>query len=247
MASSSIQSTQISAQSDPSFEVATIKQTPPDRAEPDYPSIDTHSRSLVVKSATVIDLIKWAYRLREEQIENASQWMAQMKFDIVGQPDMKVQPNADQDRLMMRKLLAERFNLVMHETRRVSTVYVLSVNAKPSQMLPSTPQDGHVKLSREEANDGTTALQFSSATMQDLLYVLMNSIQDRQIVDETGLKGKYDFTLILPSETLESNTDASELSAGLLKALESIGLQVNRRKDSVQMFVVDRINEPTPN
>jgi len=50
-----------------------------------------------------------------------------VKFDVVGQPNLPGQPSRDQDRLMMRKLLVERFHLVVHETQDISSVYALAV------------------------------------------------------------------------------------------------------------------------
>jgi uncharacterized protein (TIGR03435 family) len=234
----------MSTTADPVFEVATIK---PSRLGGAYPSIETHFRSLSATNASVLDLIKWSYRLSDEQIKGGPSWMTEVKFDVVGQPDLPGQPSRDQDRLMMRKLLVERFHLVVHETQDVSSVYALAVADGQPRMVPSTPQDGRIGIYPQKLDNSTTAVQFAFTTMSDFLNVLMNSLKDHQIVDETGLKGEYNFTLVLPSTTLEDNADPGDVSAAFFKALQSIGLQLRRKKASIKVIVIDHLEQPTPN
>ena len=40
-------------------------------------------------------------------------------------------------------------------------------------------------------------LQFSGSTIPEILGFVMNTFQDKQLVDETGLTGTYDITLRL--------------------------------------------------
>lgn len=229
---------------EPAFEVATIK---PSQHGGSYPSINTHLRDLWVKNASVLDLIKWSYRLRDEQIKGGPSWIAEMKFDIVAQPDLPGQPSREQDRQMMRDLLAKRFRLAVHETQNVSSVYALSLGDGQPRMTPSHSPDGLNSIRRAERDNGTTAIQFANTTMPDFLYTLMDSITDREIVDETGLKGQYDFTLIVPSAVLEGDADPADRSAALFKAVESMGLQLRRKKAPVEVIVIDRLEKPTPN
>ena len=236
--------TQISTITDPEFEVATVK--PSRSGIGGYPSINTHLRNLTVTNASVLDLIKWSYHLRAEQIKGGPPWMTDMKFDIVGQPDFAGKPTPEQHRLMMRKLLAERFHLAVHETQQVSSVYALSLLDGTLKMVLSNPQNGHNGISTKKLADSTTALQFSFTTIPDLLYVLMNSIQDRPVVDETGLRGEYDFTLIVPTAALEGNADPEDLTAALFKAVRSIGLQLRPKKAPVNITLIDRVAKPNP-
>lgn len=228
----------------PVFEVATIR---PSRAAGGYPSIKTHSRNLSVTNASVLDLIKYSYRLREEQIKGGPPWMDGMKFDIVGEPDLRGQPSPEQDRLMLRKLLADRFHLVVHETQEVSSVYALALGDGAPRMVLSNTQDGHNRIELKKLDNGTTAIRFASTTMPEFLYTLMDSITNRQIVDETGLKGNYDFTLVVQSEALQGDADPSDLSAALFKAVQSIGLQLKRLKTPIRVIVIDHLDLPTPN
>ena len=102
-------------------------------------------------------------------------------------------------------------------------------------------------LHKQKMDDGATALQFSHATMADLLYVLMNSIKDRQIVNETQMTGQYDFTLTIPTTALVDDADSGDLSAALITALKSIGLQLKAKRAPVRTITITHIDEPTPN
>ena len=74
-----------------------------------YPSIDTHHRNLSIKNASVLDVIKWCYQIRAEQLENAPSWLEENKYDILGEPNFEGQPTPDQDRVMIRKLYRNGF------------------------------------------------------------------------------------------------------------------------------------------
>jgi len=53
--------------------------------------------------------------------------------------------------------------------------------------------------------------------------------------------------LVLPSTALDDNADPGEVSAAFFKALQSIGLQLRRKKASIKVIVIDRLEELTPN
>lgn len=229
---------------DPSFEVATVRLSP---SGGEYPLINTHSRSFSAINASVVDLIKWSYQLRDEQIRNAPAWTSELKFDIVGQPDLAGQPSRDQDRSMVRKLLADRFHLVVQETEQTASVYALERGNGPLRMIPSSRAEGHVTIKRRALENDMTRVEFEFATMPDFMYVLMNTLPDHQIVDETGLKGEYDFVLTLPSEALEGSVEPGQVSASFFRAIESIGLRIERKKSLVRAMVIDHIEKPTDN
>ena len=48
-------------------------------------------------------------------------------------------------------------------------------------------------------------MQFSHTTMPEFTEVLMGFIQDRQIVDETGLNGRFDFTVMIPTSSVQGS------------------------------------------
>jgi len=98
-------------------------------------------------------------------------------------------------------------------------------------------------------------------TMAELVPFLWETV-DAPVVDKTGLTGVYQFTLELPRGTIterlareltqrlgataSSSTPSGALSA--VKAIESLGLKIERRRVPVEVVVVDKMSRtPTEN
>ena len=229
---------------DPSFDVATIKPTPPDQKMARY-GVRTRAFKAVNQSAS--DLICYAYHLRARQIEGLPAWANDRHFDIAGKPDMPGQPSEDQYRLMLRKLLAERFNLKAHPEQKVFSVYALTVEKNPPPLTKSDLSIAgyHTSLNFRQAGDGQFEEQFAFYSMPDFADVLMNFIRDRQIVDETGLKGRFDFTVKIPLET--GNITEEDVTNALFQAVHTLGFKLVPKKEPIQVLIVDHVEQPSPN
>lgn len=101
---------------------------------------------------------------------------------------------------------------------------------------------------------GTVRLNAVRMSMHELASQLMLSVGAEQVFDRTGLTGLYQFTIDLPNNALPfsvptrdgSVREPSSLSAA--KAVESLGLRLERRRAPVDVVVVDKIaREPTEN
>jgi hypothetical protein len=86
------------------------------------------------------------------------------------------------------------------------------------------------------------------------LGLMINRIQqiDRPVLDQTGLKGYYDFTLTLPEFSAPSRPNGEPLSAledpNVLKAVrEQLGLKMENSKGPVLVFVIDHVEKPAGN
>ncbi len=90
------------------------------------------------------------------------------------------------------------------------------------------------------------------ATIPMLASALTRPLQ-RKVVDETGLKGAYTFTLrFVPDENLaRPNEDGAASSldgSSLFTALrEQLGLTLKSTKGPVEVLVIDHADKPTPN
>jgi uncharacterized protein (TIGR03435 family) len=66
------------------------------------------------------------------------------------------------------------------------------------------------------------------------------------VVDETGLKGKYDFTLRWLREDAPVAADSDSNLPPLFTALqEQLGLKVEPSKGDVEMMVIDHVTQPS--
>ena len=61
----------------------------------------------------------FVYDVHDQQIVGAPAWLASEKFDIQGVADRPGTPDLQQVKLMVRKLLVDRFQLKFHRSRRI--------------------------------------------------------------------------------------------------------------------------------
>lgn len=236
----------MSAAADPSFEVATIK---PSKSDAGYGTTEIRYRDFEAKNSSVLDLVRFAYHLSPRQVQCGPTWVSELRFDVVGQPDAGGLPSADQHRLMVRKLLAERFHLIVHDIHPVFSVYALTAVNPHVKVPPIAPDDrGEPRIIVTEKKDGTKALQFLYTMIPDLDDTLMYFIKDRQIVDETGLTGQFNITLTIPSDSLKGTSpDEIDGSTAIFKAVQALGLKLEPKKEPLRVLVIDHVERPTPN
>jgi len=148
---------------------------------------------------------------------------------------------------MLRKLLAERFNLKAHPEQKVFSVYALTVEKNPPPLTKSDLSIAgyHTSLISRQAGDGQFEEQFAFYSMPDFADVLMNFIRDRQIVDETGLKGRFDFTVKIPLET--GNITEEDVINALFQAVHTLGFKLVPKKEPIEVLIVDHVEQPSPN
>ena len=85
--------------------------------------------------------------------------------------------------------------------------------------------------------------------MQNLADALTGDV-DRPVLDMTGLRGQYQFTLAFRSDRETPSPDAPESTgASIFTAIQSqLGLKLEPRKASVEMLIVDHVElTPTEN
>src|ERR1019366_2042593 len=98
--------------------------------------------------------------------------------------------------------------------------------------------------------NGLTRWVGGNIPVDPFLVGLANTLTGRPVIDSTGLKGTYDFTLTFSTESVEgaSGTVPSDDDLGLsvFAALEKqLGLKLEPRKIMIDVFVIDHA-EKTP-
>lgn len=129
----------------------------------------------------------------------------------------------EQFRSLLRKLLEEKFNLVVHRETQLLPVYLLrQVAGVPVKLQVSTDADGL------RVNEGTLVGQ---GRVSILLPPLEGRLS-RPVLDETGLKESYKYDMTWEDGNRES------LKAALAQQL---GLQVVSEERRLEVLVVDRV------
>jgi uncharacterized protein (TIGR03435 family) len=236
---------------DPSFDVATVKLSKPDTPGKMF-RMEANKFSTV--NTTLADLIKDAYGIQDKQIVGAPEWVFSDKYDLAGQPDIPGQPNQEQLRIMIKKLLADRFQLKFHKDQKEMAAYVLTV-AKGGPKMKKSEADPNAGGGRFFRDLGV--LTFTNSNMVDFCDLMQAAVLDRPVVDHTNLPGKWDFLLKwTPDESqfggmgikIPPPTDSPDAPPPLFTALqEQIGLRLDAEKAQVPVLIIDHVEKPSDN
>ena len=226
--------------------------------------------------------VRFAYKvsLTHDQIETMlaplPKWVATDAFDI--QARAEGNPTKDQMRLMMQSLLADRFRLAAHFENRQGTLLALFLvksgktgpklrphadgipcdasSAPPANVGKRTEVFPPVCDVYEFNSTSNGVLQAGSRnTTLELLAGALPSLGrlGRPVVDRTGLRRKFDFTLewtreadVVPPPAGDVRPDSQ--GPNFLEALrEQLGLKLESTKGPVRTLVIDRVERPSEN
>jgi uncharacterized protein (TIGR03435 family) len=242
----------MAADADPSFEVATVKPSQPDRPGKLFGVQGSHFGTI---NTTLTDLITFAYGVQQKQIVGAPSWVDTDKWDIEAQPDVAGAPNKKQVGIMVQKLLADRFQLKFHKDSKELPAYVLTVAKTGNKMTKSDADPNQLPALFFR---GLGVLTVQNATMVDFTGLMQSAVLDRPVVDQTSLDGKWNFLLKwTPDESqfggmgikVPAPTDAAaDAPPPLFTAIqEQIGLKLDAGKAQVPVLVIDKAEKPSAN
>ena len=119
----------------PAFAVATIKYNRSGDAGASM-RLQPGGR-IVVTNQPLRRLITFAYGLQPQQLAGGPSWLDTDRFDITAQAEGNISPTPPGPaQLMMQRLLAEHFGLVVHTESRELPVYALTVARSDGRLGP---------------------------------------------------------------------------------------------------------------
>src|ERR1700722_4654726 len=175
----------------PAFEVATIRPSDPARREQ---IITLRGAEVITTNTTVHDLINLAYWLHPKQLTGGPAWTQSDKYDMTGKPDAPGQPNVDQMKMMIQKLLADRFQLKFHFEKRELAVYAIRIAKTGARITRSQDDPKAIPGWNFGRNASGMIMTFRNSPLSQFTAVLKNSM-DRPVVNQSDLSERYDFTL----------------------------------------------------
>jgi uncharacterized protein (TIGR03435 family) len=216
----------------------------------------------IAHGVTLHQLVQEAYSAYENgRILGGPSWLDKDHFDILARLDPAEVPDYTQlslaqRREMLRALLAERFQLTLHPEQRTFPAFALRV-AKSGLKLQkakntessTNPVKGYNSLVTRSRRGLLEGQNFS---MPELAHLLEGPAQ-RIVVDETGLKGRYDFLLQwtpldASGNPIDTATETTQSYPFFFPALEQeLGLKLEATKTTVEVFVIDRAEPPSGN
>jgi uncharacterized protein (TIGR03435 family) len=222
----------------------------------------------------LIDYIAFAYKMNPrpltEMQHHLPEWVTSDRFDIRAKTDKK-DATKDEVRLMMRALLAERFKLVVHDETHQVPVFVLML-AKPGKTGPelqvhpadsscSTDPSGQPESAKMQIpcggnfgipadGPGQRKVAGRNITLETLVIGISNwGGLGRPVLDQTGLTGKYDFSLDwTPDPPAGASAVEDALGPSFQAALkEQLGLKLVATKGPSTTLIIDRVDRPSGN
>ena len=232
-------------------------------------SVRNQDASFVATNINLTSLLMNAYGIRPELMSGLPGWANSTRFDVnakVSDPDIdalkKLTPEQKrtQRQAQMLALLADRFHLQAHIETKTLPVYDLVIakggpKLKENTALPSQPTDAPGP-GKPPANMKPGSMWISNSQMTAVGIPTSNLAAnlafrvERNVIDKTGLTGKYDFTLKWRPTELEGKADAStdNDAPDLFAALqEQLGLKLEPSKGPVDTLVIDHVELPTEN
>jgi uncharacterized protein (TIGR03435 family) len=237
------------ADADPAFDLATIKLTRPDATAR---GTRVQGANVSLLGRTLMELVTLANDVDVHQIIGLPAWSTAERYDIAGKAAPEGQPSTEQLKVMLRKLLADRFQLVFHKEQRELPVYTLSV-AK-----------GGAKISKNTGKNETTGVIFrgpgsvllNDVSMDDFCKMLQNAALDRPVVNQTGLSGTFDFSLVwtpdqgppAPNPNALASIDKADVPPDLFTATQQqLGLKIDATRLRTEVLVVEKAEKPSDN
>ncbi|HVG54849.1 MAG TPA: TIGR03435 family protein [Vicinamibacterales bacterium] len=247
----------------PAFEVVSVK---PNGAFDQAGIISAPTGSQFrVQNVVLRQIINYAYNLREIELVNAPGWTSAESFDITGTYPATTKPTLEIARLMLQRVLADRFQLRAHRESRELPIYRLVKAREDGRLGPNlTPSDvdcvkwladkkpqiigtppigpGGARLACAMVTQ-RNYIMGSTKTMRELALGL-EGIVERRVVDATGLTGNFDITV---QWTPGLNTVAAGDAISVFTALQDqLGLKLESARGPVDVLVVDSVQRPTP-
>ncbi len=243
----------------------------------------------------LMQLIMKAYDVKMYQVQGPGWLLTGQAFDIVA--NLPEGATKEQVPAMLQKLLADRFKLQVHTDKEPRAVYALLVGEGGPKLKESAPIDegppagvtgsSTASVTMNKGGGGTVStgtglrqtvtptpdgrflhVDISGATMDQLAEGL-SPLAGQPIIDETGLKGRYDVVLDLSmaevmaaqralvggppqggagGDAAKPADDASDPGGSILTAFKPLGLKLERRKEPLLRVVVDHCEKmPTDN
>jgi uncharacterized protein (TIGR03435 family) len=249
----------------PAFEVASIK---PDKSGTQMIMFRLTPDGINVTNAPLKMLIQQAYGVEENQVIGLPNGLSSERYDVeakVDSSDVAKLHDLDphQRTRMLQPVLAERFQLKVHRETRNLPVYELVLakggpkfhEAKPGDTYSNGIKgpDGHSGPGLMWLQDGRLTCQ--AVGMTELTRILSQRL-GHNVLDKTGLTGKYDLAMEWPpedrpgpmSEGGEGGNAGESSGPSIFTVIqEQLGLKLESHKTAVEVLVIDHVEAPSAN
>jgi uncharacterized protein (TIGR03435 family) len=242
----------------PAFDVVSIKRNP----EPgtNYPLSPPVGGRLALRNQTVRGLISSSYGVQDYQIIGGPGWLRTDGFDIDALAEATPPPPPPEMLLRIRTLLADRFNLVMHNEQREFPIYqlvmsrgdgLLGPNIRRGECVPRSPGVGPLPDDPRSfcgTNVGGGTMVVRGGTMNLLAQQLGRYAGvGRPVVNQTNLTGQFEWELKWTPDSPDGNVPADDGVSIFTALQEQLGVKLEPARGPIDVLVIDRVAPPSEN
>jgi uncharacterized protein (TIGR03435 family) len=184
------------------------------------------------------------------QLQGGPAWIDLERLDIVAKADTGGGEIKWEDWAhMLRALLEDRFKLAVHKETKETSVYVLVVEKANPNIRASASGDEKKTTFVPGAHGQMT---FEKMPMVGLAGTIAN-ILHIPVVDRTGLTGFFDFTLDPMKFASVGDSGSPRFTADtyadlvMVAVREQLGLKMEKRKEPLEVMVIDHVEKPSDN
>jgi uncharacterized protein (TIGR03435 family) len=226
------------------FEVASVKKAESGGPPGDIPrNMDTSPGHFAMRNVPLRYCLEWAYSLQDYELVGPDWIKGEERYDIYANAPGPATDEAM--RPMLQALLLERFQMKVHRETREMAAYLLLPGKGAAKVKDSAADSQPGFVPNKEG--GVLFRHFGISRLTFLLTRRM----DHPVLDQTGLKGIYDYSLDLSGLSEFSgppNPDPNGMS--IFAAIQQdLGLKLELHKQQpIDVLVIDAANKvPTAN
>jgi uncharacterized protein (TIGR03435 family) len=231
----------------PQFEVADVHVSPRG-AFPQLSGGMMGGGRYELRGATMVDLIRIAWGVAADRVFGGPSWLETDRFEVIAKAAPATPSGAVP--LMLQKLLADRFGLLVHADMKPLPEFVLTAGRRPQlKATDGSGEPGCESKQNIQASPGaeqSVTLACHKVTMADFaarIAGLPGVYIAHPVVDQTGLNGAWDFNFTW--------TSRPGVAAGVTfvdAVNKRLGLKLEQQNVPMPVIVVDKVDEtPTPN
>lgn len=208
----------------------------------------------IANNVSIKGMITVAYRVKPDQIVGGPSWMDTDLFDMEGKAEKP--SNADELHTMLMNMLVDRLQLKFHHEKKEMKMYALTVDKGDPKLTPHDPKNPHDSWI-DVAQEKFLHLKLSATCVpMDYVAFRLAGFMDLPVVDLTGLKGNYDFTLTFTRDLPPGFPEGGKVNGeepdtsgdNIFQAVKKqLGLELKAQKGPVEVIVIDHVEKPSAN
>ena len=203
-----------------------------------------------------------AFNFPSDRVVDLPDWARREKYDITATHDPQYQAFSPQLRVMLQRLLEERFSLQTHQERRDVPVYEL-VRVRADGLGPQL-RPGNADCApggtADRAQCGTRinpGIMNGQFVRWEAVVAQLPSAVGRAVIDKTGLNGMFAVTLEWNPDPAVTRSPAAAAAATAAAATpgervdiftalqEQLGVKLESARTPLDVLVIDRLERPT--